>query len=60
VFAAGNPIETLIFLQRRETDESSNAKFELFSVLLIDYNNFIRERVIFLGESQIRELYPIA
>lgn len=60
VFAAGNPIGTLIFVQRRETDESSNTKFEVLSVHPRDFNNFIREWVAFLRESQIPELYLVA
>jgi hypothetical protein len=60
VFTTGNPIETLIFVQRRGGDDSSTSKFEVLSVSPEDFGHFIREWVAFLRTSQIPELYLAA
>ena len=60
VFTTGNPIETLIFVQKRESDKGSATKFEVLSVRPEDFSNFIREWVAFLRESQVPELYIAA
>ena len=60
VFATGNPIKTLIFVQRRGSDKGSTPKFEVLSVSPEDFGHFIHEWVTFLDESQIPELYLVA
>lgn len=60
VFTTGNPIGSLIFVQRRGSDESSTSKFEVLSVSPEDFGRFIREWVAFLHQSQIPELYLVA
>ena len=60
VFTTGNPIETLIFVQRRGSAEGLTSKFEVLSVSPEDFGNFIREWVAFLRDSEIRELYLAA
>ena len=60
MFTTGSPIETLIFVQRRGSDEGSTSKFEVLSVGPEDFAHFIREWVAFLRDSEIRELYLAA
>ena len=60
VFTTGNPIETLIFVQRRGSAEGLTSKFEVLSVSPEDFGHFIREWVAFLRESQIPKLYLVA
>ena len=60
MFTTGSPIETLIFVQRRGSDEGSTSKFEVLSVGPEDFAHFIREWVAFLLDSQITELYLVA
>ena len=60
MFTTGSPIETLIFVQRRGSDEGSTSKFEVLSVGPKDFAHFIREWVAFLRDSQITELYLAA
>lgn len=60
IFTTGNPIESLIFVQRRGGDDGGSSKFEVLSVSLADFGHFIREWVAFLRTSNLQELYLVA